>query len=171
MDIPRSFYPYFWYIPMTYLVPYELALPPNQQARMRGMLLQDELGIPPDTYKLFEFYCPNPDCHCDEARLKVVAVDRNEVVANIRVFFPTPLPAPPILDATNPNAAFAPALLRLISENIQNDPVYFQQLQDHYHLVKTVATDPSHPAHTALVRWGQTGGLKQPVHRHKGKNI
>ncbi len=156
---------------MSYLVPFSLALPPHQEARLRGILVLDEPGIPNDTYKLFEFYCPNPECDCREALLKIFAVQENDTVANIRVFFPTPLFTPPILDPTSPNAPFAKALLRLISENIKNDPVYFQQLQDHYHLVKTVAATPSHPAYSALTHWGQTGGPKQPPHRHKSKYV
>jgi hypothetical protein len=156
---------------MAYLVPFPLAFPPAQQslAHLRGILLQDEPGIPNDTYQLLEFYCPNPDCDCREAFLHILAVHQNDTVAKIRVFFPSLLRIAPALDPTFPNATFAPALLRLVSDTIQNDPFYFQQLQDHYQLVKTVAANPLHPAHSALVHWGKTGGQKQPPHRHKSK--
>jgi hypothetical protein len=145
---------------MSYLVPFSTALLPDQPAQLRAILLLDEPGIPDDTYQLLEFYCPNPGCDCREVLLKVFAVQQKTVVANIRV--PLPLFRPPALDPAYLPDPLAQAVLRLVSRNLQNDPAYLQQLQEHYRRVKTVAADPTHSAYPALQRWAQTGTPKPP---------
>ena len=70
---------------MSYLVPYHLALRPGENARYSVMLLQAVADIPDDTYLFCEFFCPNPDCSCQEVVLQIIALASQRFVATLRV--------------------------------------------------------------------------------------
>jgi len=153
---------------MAYLVPFHLALPPGEQVTYRAFILPDEPDIPNDTYQFHEWYCPNPDCSCFEALLYVSASQQKDWVAQIRVPLQPHGPIPPFLEPKVTHAPYAQALLKLLADNLRDDPAYLQRLRNHYHLVKTVAANPAHPAHPALIEWANTGG-KKPVQKRRRK--
>jgi hypothetical protein len=93
---------------MTYLVPFSLALPPDEKATSLGFILKDELDIPDDTYQFQEWYCPNPDCDCYEGLLKVFAHQQKSITAH--VFVPLDPAQSPYL---NPDYPLTPHRLSL----------------------------------------------------------
>jgi len=117
----------------------------------------DEPGIPTGSYELLELYCPNPECPCLEAMLQVFPPAAEHPVASIRVSLD---PAEkPILD-------WIPmmTLFRMRKHCSRTSPGSKQQsglsvrLRAHYDQVKAVAADPSHPAHSTMIKWAITGG-------------
>jgi len=82
---------------MAYLVPFNLAMPPDEQVNFRAMILRDESDIPDDSYQFQEWYCPNPGCDCFQGLLEVVAIQQKNIVAQVYVPFDpslTPFLAP-----------------------------------------------------------------------------
>ena len=154
---------------MSYLVPYDLALKPGEEALFRALFFPNEPDIPTDTYQLQEKYCPNPDCHCQEALLEVVSVVSKKWVADIRVSLDPAKKPSPRLDLAEDTAPFAQALLKKITQNLNSDPAYLYRLRAHYNQVKEVAADPSHPAHSRVIKWGNTGGRPSSPNKSKRK--
>jgi hypothetical protein len=136
---------------MTYMVPFDLALPPDEQVTSRGLILSDEQDIPDDSYQFQEWYCPDPDCDCFQGLLEVFADHQKSYLASVYVPF-----NPALAPFLNPKSTITPtalALLKVISEHLQEDPAYLKRLRDHYWLVRRVAMDRTHPAHAALTEW------------------
>ena len=151
---------------MAYLVPFSLALPPDEKSTSLGFVLKDELDIPDDTYQLQEWYCPNPDCDCYEGLLKIFAHQQKSTTA--RVFVPLDPAQSPYLDPDYPLTPTALALLNLIAQYVKKDSAYLKRLRDHYRLVRTAAMDPKHPAHLALLEWA-TNGTVAPTSQSRRK--
>jgi hypothetical protein len=154
---------------MSYLVPYDLALKPGEEALFRALAFTDEPDIPADTYQLQEKYCANPACHCQEALLEVVSVTSKKWVADIRVSLDPDEKPNPRLDLSEDTAPFAQALLKQIAKNLKSDPAYLYRLRAHYNQVKAVSADPSHPAHARVIQWGNTAGQQLPANKPKRK--
>jgi hypothetical protein len=154
---------------MAYLVPYHLALNPDEFVRYRAFTLQAVADIPDDTYQLQEFFCPNPKCPCYEVVLQILSMASKRFVASFRVSLdPLQLPTPK-LDPSNDTAPFAQALLNEVAENLKSDPSYVFRLRSHYYQVKAVAADPAHPSHAELTRWANTGSPQPAPAKHRRK--
>jgi hypothetical protein len=153
---------------MSYLVPYHLALNPDENVRYRAIMLQAVADIPDDTYQLQEFYCPNPNCHCLEVVLQIVSITFNRFVADFRVSLDPLQPPIPRLEPSNDTVPYAQALLKEVADNLKSDPSYVFRLRSHYYQVKAVAADPSHPAYAQLIHWANTGNPQpSPVKRRR----
>jgi len=141
---------------MAYMIPFSLALPPTEKTvNARGLILSDEQDVPDDSYQFLEWYCPNPSCDCFQVQLKVFAIRQDAIAAYIYVPFG---PAgSPFLDPVEPVTPTALALLKIVTEHLQEDPVYLKRLQDHYWQVRSVASNPNHPAHLAVTQWAANG--------------
>jgi hypothetical protein len=153
---------------MAYLVPFSLALPADEKATSLGFMLQDELDIPDDTYQFQEWYCPNPYCDCYKGLLKVIAHQQRAIAAH--VFVPLDPAHSPYLDPENPLTPTALAFLNLIAQYVKKDTAYLNRLRDHYRLVRTVAMNPKHPAHPALIEWAANGTVataNKPMRRKR----
>jgi hypothetical protein len=153
---------------MAYLVPFYLALPSNEKLTSLGFILKDEPDIPDDTYKFQEWYCPNPSCDCFEGLLRIFAAQQNSVAA--RVFVPLDPNQSPYLDPEYPITPTALALLNLIAQYVKKDSAYLKRLRDHYWLVRTVAMDPKHPAHPAIMEWAANGAATPPSKPRRKKH-
>ena len=140
---------------MTYLVPFNLAMPPDEQVNFRAMILRDESDIPDDSYQFQEWYCPNPGCDCFQGLLEVVAIQQKSIAAQVYVPFDPSLT--PFLAPKSTITPTALALLEVISQHLREDPAYLKRLRDHYWLVRSVAIDKKHPRHTALIEYGSKG--------------
>jgi hypothetical protein len=152
---------------MSYLVPYHLALKPDEEVIYRTFILLGEADIPDDTYHLQEWYCPNPACHCQEVYLQVLAGASHRFIASIHMDL-DPAHAPnPKLDPSEKPLPYAEALLKRLAQNLRDDPAYLYRLRSHYHQVKAVAANPSHPAHTALNQWAKTGDDRPPTKKSR----
>jgi hypothetical protein len=154
---------------MAYLVPYSLALKPDEEDLYRAYLLQAEADIPDDTYQLQEWYCPNPDCACQEVRLQVLAFSSKRFVASFWISLdPAQLPDPKVDPSEDP-VFYAQALRQQIAEDLKSDPAYVFSLRSHYNQVKAVAADPHHPAYPELTRWANEGFPKPSSSKRKRK--
>ena len=136
-----------------YLVPFFVIDADLAARETRVMnLMQAQDGIPPGNYGLIESYCPDPACDCRRVMLNIYeehAPDR--AVASIGYGFDRDEPdAGPYLDPLNPQASYAPALLRLVEDVVLSDPLYVARLERHYTLVKYAASNPQHPAYSKL---------------------
>ena len=109
-------------------------------------------GIPPGSYGLLEFYCPDPACDCRRVMLNVAEEREPErFLAAISYGFDRDAPeAGPYLDPLNEQSPYAPALLDLVSETVLSDVHYLARLERHYRLIKAAAADPGHPAYQKL---------------------
>ena len=158
---------------MAYLTPFYLVLQPEDKLPYRSLILNDEPGIPDDTYVLEEWYCPNPLCPCDEVHLKVFALKQKTYAANIRLPLNPQQPISPVLENDDDDMfpVYTTKLFRLIAEHLKSDPDYAQGLRQHYHQLRAVAMDPAHPCQKAVDYWGKTGHQKKPASqthkRHK----
>lgn len=141
---------------MAYMIPFALALPQNEKTvNARGLILNDEQDVPNDSYQFLEWYCPNPSCDCFQVLLKVFAIQQDTIAAYIYVpFLPT---ASPFLDPVEPVTPTALALLKIVTEHLQEDPIYIKRLQNHYWQVRSVASNPKHPAYSAVTHWAANG--------------
>jgi len=142
---------------MSFMLPFYLALRPDDKILYRAFILTDEPGIPDDTYQLQEWYCPNPGCHCNEVYLHVLA--NQQSIQALRIHLPLEPQQPTNLtwEPDEEDPVYAGKLFKLIANNITSDPDFVQRLRDHYHIVKSVAADPSHPCHTVVTEWAKTG--------------
>jgi hypothetical protein len=154
---------------MTNLIPYSLILKPGDELRYRSYLIQDEPGIPNDTYQLQEWYCPNPDCSCQEVLLEVVSINTGALIARYRLSLIPIFSPDPVLEYSEDTVSYARALQEQIADGIKNDPPYFQRLRNHYNEVKTAASDPKHPAYGEIMRWGSSNDPFQPFSSGKRK--
>ncbi len=154
---------------MSYLVPYSLALKPGEEAVYHSFILQGEPDIPDDTYQLLEWYCPNPACNCQDVRLEVYARDQKRTLTAIYLGFN---PAQALSIETAPPESDVPYLAPLvdrITKNLKSDLAYIYRLRSHYNQVKAAAADPDHPAYSALIQWGNTGGIVSPAKKRRRK--
>ena len=158
---------------MAHLVPFGLALKPTEETLYHAYVFTDEPDIPHDTFQLLEWYCPNPDCHCQEASLQVISVSSNREVAYISVSLdPSRKPQPRLDLSGQPDPVpYAQALFKKIATSLASDTPYLYRLRAHYNQVKEVAADPDHPAHDAVLYWGENGKpkpspSKSKRHRH-----
>jgi hypothetical protein len=142
---------------MSYLLPFYLSLKPDDKIHYRAFILTDEPGIPDDTYQLQEWYCPNPQCHCNDVYLHVLADHQNFQALRIHISLDPRQPLDPTWEPDEDEAVYASKLFKLILNNLVNDPDFIQRLREHYHIVKAVAADPSHPCHHTVVEWARTG--------------
>lgn len=142
---------------MSYLVPFYSALQPHDQILYRAIILNDEPGIPDDTYQLQEWFCPNPECSCNEVNFQILADRQKRWVMDIRLALDPLLPPAPIPKFTHQSPPFARQLFKVFAEELIRDPSYIQRLREHYHTVKFVAADPTHPCHATLAHWAETG--------------
>ena len=156
---------------MAYLVPYELALKPDEEAHFRAYILQATADIPDDTYQLQEWYCPNPDCRVvsgGSAASPSLFTSKRFVASFWISLDPAKLPDPK-LDPSEDTASYALALRQQIAEDLKSDPAYVFRLRSHYNQVKAVAADPHHPAYPELSRWANEGFPKPPTAKRKRK--
>lgn len=155
---------------MTYLTPFYLILNPQDKLPYRSLILNDEPGIPDDTYTLEEWFCPNPLCNCNTVHLKVFAIQQKTYAVDLLLPFSPPQPISPLLenDEQYTFPVYSQKLFRLIVEHLKNDPDYVQTLRQHYTQLRAVAADPSHPHHKAVDYWGKTGRRLLPT-SHKRK--
>ena len=95
------------------------------------------LAVPADRYAFLELYCDERGCDCRRVTVAVFAERRGEAVAHISLGFDSADEmAGPFLDRLNPQASYAPELLRIFTDMINSDPDYLARLQRHYVLYK-----------------------------------
>ncbi len=143
---------------MSYLVPYYLTLPPKSQGPLLTCLAQDEPGVPNDTYVLDDWYCPTPNCNCQDVVFGVRARHQGHWVAWIRWSLDPARPTAPTLDRPDEAAAYAPALLQALTPVLTGDPTWRERCRVHYRQVKTATANPTHHAYRRLMEWAETGG-------------
>jgi len=80
-----------------------------------------------------------------------------------------PNPECPGLDPYDDPVPYAQALFKDIAQDLNSNPAYLSRLRAHYDQVKAVAADPSHPAHSTMIKWAITGGPKPPANKRKRK--
>ena len=109
-------------------------------------------GVPPGSYGLFEYYCPDPACDCRRVMLNVVEKQNPDLLlaAISYAFDRDDEMAGPLLDPMNPQCEYAENLLRLVDEMTLREPDYIARLERHYAIVKQAASDPTHPAYRRL---------------------
>lgn len=136
-----------------YLIPF-YAVEPNIAVKETRVLtfFQSQRGIPPGSYGLLEFYCPDPACDCRRVMLNVAEEQHQErFLASISYGFERNVPeAGPFLDPLNEQSPHAVALLEMVSDLVLSDARYLARLERHYRLVKRAAADPRHPAYRKL---------------------
>lgn len=142
---------------MTYPVPYYLTLPLTTPVPQYSCLTQDDPGVPNGTYILDDWYCPAPDCDCQDVVFQVFAQPDHQCVAWIRWSLDPTHPVAPHLDQPHLAAPYAQALLQALTPLLLGDPAWQAQLREHYHQVKAVAADPTHPAYHRVIACAQTG--------------
>jgi hypothetical protein len=155
---------------MSYLTPFSLSLKPGEKNLYHTFVLNDEPGIPDDTYQLQEWYCPNPTCPCYEVSLKVYAVQQKVIATDLRLSLDPQQPIAPTLDIDDSCPIYAKKLFKLIEQELKSDPDYVQRLRDHYQHLKAVAADPAHPCQKALIEWGKTGRQNKPAPQKRKRN-
>ncbi len=136
-----------------YLIPFYAAEPELAAQETRAIILfKAQRGVPPGSYGLLEFYCPDPACDCRRVMLNVAEEQHPErFLASISYGFDRNVPeAGPFLDPLNEQSPYAVALLDLVSDLVLSDARYLARLERHYRLVKAAAADPTHPAYRAL---------------------
>ncbi len=93
--------------------------------------------VPADRYAFLELYCDERGCDCRRVTVAAFAERQGETVAYISLGFDSADDmAGPFLDRLNPQAAYAPELLRIFIDMINSDPGYLARLQRHYVLYK-----------------------------------
>ena len=117
---------------------------------MRSATIQGWKDLPDGEYGFLEFYCNDDQCDCRRVLIQVIAKsDPAKPWATInygwesKAFYYRRLGdnelaeecTRPTLDPLNPQSKYAPALLRLFGEVLQ-DTAYAQRLQRHYELFK-----------------------------------
>jgi hypothetical protein len=141
---------------MAYLTPFSLTLSPGDQLPYRILHLTDEPGIPDDAYLLEEWYCPNPDCSCNEAHLKVFARQQKLSALDLHLSLDLNQPVTPLQENVEDDfPVYARKLFRLLSTYIQTHPEYVQALRQHFLQLRSVAADTGHPNHKAVDYWGK----------------
>ena len=89
--------------------------------------------VPAGRYAFLELYCDERGCDCRRVTIAVFADRQGEAVAHISLGFDSADDmAGPFLDRLNPQASYAPELLRIFTDMINSDPSYLAQLQRHY---------------------------------------
>lgn len=95
------------------------------------------LAVPADRYVCHELYCGDRGCDCRRVIVTFFAERQGEAVAHISLGFDSADElAGPFLDRLNPQASYAPELLRMFTVMINSDPDYLARLQRHYVLYK-----------------------------------
>jgi len=160
---------------MSYLTPFYLILQDKHERPYRALTLYDEPGIPDDTYVLEEWYCPNPLCPCNEVHLKVFALQQKDYAVDIRLSLEPHQPIAPLLDNDADDAfpVYTAKLFRLVADYLKNNPDDVLRLRQHYHQLRAVANDPSHPCYQVVDYWGKHGYRPKPApsgrshHKHR----
>ena len=155
---------------MSYLTPFYLSLEPGETNLYNTYVLNDEPGIPDDTYQLQEWYCPNPTCHCYEVSLKVYAIQQKVIATDLRLSLDPQKPIAPILDIDDSFPIYAKKLFKFIEQELMSNPEYVQCLREHYQHIKDVAADPAHPCQKALLEWGNTGRPNKPAPKKRKRH-
>ncbi len=140
-----------------YPVPYSLTLSATARVSLVAIVMQGEAGIPDDTYILDDWYCPNPHCDCQDV-LFCVFTQLHGWVAWVRMNLKPLVPGVPVLDQPELARPYAAALLSHLVPHLADNPDLLMRLRDHYHQVKAVDTNPSHPTYHTMMEWGRTGG-------------
>ncbi|MFZ6027929.1 MAG: hypothetical protein ACOYYS_09450 [Chloroflexota bacterium] len=154
---------------MSYLTPFYLILQDMHERPYRALTLCDEPGIPDDSYVLEEWYCPNSLCPCNEAHLKVFARQQKTYAADIRLPLDPQQPIAPILDNDDDDTfpVYTAKLFRLIADYLKNNPDDVERLRQHYHQLRAVAADPTHPCYKTVDYWGKHGYRQKTSSGHK----
>ena len=96
-----------------------------------------DLPVPADRYVFLELYCEDRGCDCRRVTIAVIAERKMAPIAYINLGFDSAdAMAGPFLDPLNPQASYAPALLRFFTDMINSDPEYLRRLQRHYVMFK-----------------------------------
>ena len=135
------------------LIPFYIVEPELAAAETRTItLFVLHEGVPPGSYGLFEFYCPDPACDCRRVMLNVAEEKNpNLFLASISYAFDRDDEmAGPFLDPMNPQSEYADGLLRLVDEMTLSQSSYVARLERHYAMVKQAASNPRHPAYRRL---------------------
>jgi hypothetical protein len=135
------------------LIPFPVVEPElaPQETRVLYVLAQTD-ELPVGNYGLLECYCPDPDCDCRRVLLYVLEERQPaRVLATISYAFDEGAEmAGPLLDPLNPQSEYAEVLLDRVERFVLTDANYVARLERHYHMVKSAATDPDHPAYLKL---------------------
>ena len=122
-----------------------------RETRVLYVLAQTD-DLPTGSYGLLEIYCPDPECDCRRVLIKVVEERQpGRFLASISYAFDEDAEmAGPLLDPINPQSEYAEVLLDRVERFVLTDADYVARLERHYHMVKSAATDPDHPAYSRL---------------------
>jgi hypothetical protein len=158
---------------MSYLTPFYLVLQDKHERPYRALTLYDEPGVPDDSYVLEEWFCPNPLCPCNEVHLKVFAQQQKTYAVAIRLPLDPQQPIAPLLDNDDDDTfpVYTAKLFRLVADYLKNNPDDVERLRQHYHQLRAVAADPTHPCYKTVDYWGKHGYRQQSTSsgrkRHK----
>ncbi len=111
------------------------AFPKLAASELRTITVAPSSGVavPADRYAFLELYCDERGCDCRRVTVAVFAERKGEAVAYISLGFDSADDmAGPFLDLMNPQAPYAPELLRIFTDMINSDPDYLARLQCHY---------------------------------------
>lgn len=160
----------------TGLISFALLFREQGEAETRTITTQGHAMLPDDEYALVEFYCPDPACDCRRVMLNVLPrrqAQRGYLAYISFGFDPDNEMAEllgldnPCLDPMNPQSAYSPFFLNLVTQMLEDDPAYVARLESHYHQVKQAMADPTHPVHRVLARLER--GSKWMIARQKTK--
>jgi hypothetical protein len=154
------------------LIPFAAVFPEQALAETRTATVQGVPGLPDGDYGLLESYCADPTCNCRRVMLNVLGRSQGRILASVSYAFDRddpddPFPGP-ALDPLNPQSPYAPALLELVIQ-ILEDPDYVARLERHYYQLKGAATDPAHPVQKVRAAPMAGAPLRSPINRSKSK--
>jgi hypothetical protein len=154
------------------LIPFDAMFPEQARREVRTATVRGFPGLPDGDYGLLEAYCADPTCNCRRVMLNVVGRSQGQVLASVSYAFnrddpDDPFPGPS-LDPLNPQSQYAPALLKLVTQILQ-DPIYVARLECHYYQVKGAATDPTQPVQKVRAWPPAIAPLRPPINRTKSK--
>ena len=109
-------------------------------------------AVPPDTYALLEMFCTDADCDCRRVMWMVQSDREQRPVAVVAYgwasarfyqnWFGRPDPdivremQGPVLNVGSPQAAYAPAILTMLTETVLKDKAYLTRVKRHYALFR-----------------------------------
>ena len=120
------------------MVPLGTLLPEVAEAETRTVFVVEEQdGVPADSYGFVELYCRASGCDCRRVMLSVCAASSEQVVATISYGFDRDADdAGPFLEPFGAQSAIAKPLLRLAEAVLLRDREYVARLERHYRQFK-----------------------------------
>jgi hypothetical protein len=158
---------------MAYLVPYFLTLALDQRMPLLTCIAHDDPGVPDDHYILEDWYCPNPECACQDVFFNVRSQQHRHLVCRVRWNLDPAKHERPVLADSDDPAPYAADLLRTLAPQLMEDPAWRELCRDHFRQLRAVAANPAHPAYRTVMDWATNENPKFPgakKHRRRRRN-